>query len=301
MVFLLCILISSAVGYVLVPYLTDGLSYETFSNIDNYEISDYVQAHRIIQFISQLFVFIAPALLFAYLAYPSPTSYLKLKNPINFKHLLLGAAIMFASIPFIALLEYYNGLIPLTKDMYELENMASKITNAFLNTDNPIYIFFNLIIFVVAAAIGEELLFRGVLQNILISNTFKKQPYIAIIITAILFSLFHGEMSGFIPRMYAGFLLGLAYYFSNSIWVPILMHAINNGMAILLFYTDRASFDNPIGVLDANDLLKILPLTILSIALLFYFFKQKTNYTIDAVETDDDEQHFLTNNYRTDE
>ena len=296
MLFLICILLSAGIDYAIVPWLTNGLSFEEFSDTKNYQILEYVQAHRIVQFISQIFIFIVPAILFAYLAYPKPKQYLKITTPLNFKHLFWGAGIMFCSIPFINLLEYFNQMIPLSQGMIELEETAGIITESFLKTSNPVNIAFNIVIFVFAAAIGEELFFRGVIQNILISRPFKKFPITAIALVAVLFSLFHGEMSGFIPRVYAGFLLGLAYYFSNNIWVPILMHAINNGMAILMYYVSKSKFDNPIGTLDYKDLLEIIPLTIFSLFLIYYFYNKRTTYTIDQVEIDPDETNFLANN-----
>lgn len=293
--FLLAILLSGGIDMALVPWLTDGLSFEEFTKTTTYANPAYTQAHRIVQFISQILLFILPAFLFAYLAYPKPLQYLKVTNKLNPKHLLWAGLIMITAIPMVNLLEYLNGLIPLTDGMYEIEETAGVITKAFLNTDNPAHIFFNVVLFVIAAAIGEELFFRGVFQNILVSTVDKKYHISAIVLTAIIFSLFHGEMSGFLPRAYAGFLIGLAYYMSNSIWVPIIMHAINNGFALLMFYVSRSEFENPIGTLDYKDLLEIVPLTILSVFLIYYFFKRRSIYTIDDVEVEKDETHFLAN------
>lgn len=293
--FLLALLLSGGIDMALVPWLTDGLSFEEFAQVVTYQNPAYTQAHRIVQFISQVMLFIVPAFVFAYLAYPKPLQYLKITNKLNPKHLLWAAGIMITAIPMINLLEYINGLVPLTDGMYEIEETAQVITKAFLETDQPAQIFFNVVLFVFAAAIGEELFFRGVFQNILISTSEKKYHISIIVLTAIIFSLFHGEMSGFLPRAYAGFLIGLAYYMSNTIWVPILMHAINNGFALLMFYVSESEFDNPIGTLDYKDLLEIIPLTILSVFLIYYFYKRKTTYTIDDVEIDEDETHFLAN------
>ncbi len=295
MLFLVCLLISGGIDYAIVPWLTDGLSFTEFSNPSNYNIEDYIQAHRIVQLISQIFIFIIPALLFAYLAFPRPLQYLKTNTKLQPKYILWGIFIMICSLPLINLLEYFNKMIPITDGMRELEETAALVTTAFLKTSNPIDIILNVVIFVLAAAIGEELFFRGVLQNILISNPLKKYPFTAIAIIAVLFSLFHGEMSGFIPRFYAGFLLGAAYYFSNTIWVPIIMHAVNNGMALLMFYVSKTEFEDPIGVLDYKDLLEIIPLTILSLFLIYHFYKKRTTYTIDQMAIDDDETHFLAN------
>jgi membrane protease YdiL (CAAX protease family) len=300
LIFFLLIILSFAFAFLvdilLVPVLTEGLSYEEFSKTENYLVPEYVSAHRIIQFLTQVLVFILPALLFAYLAFDKPAQYLKLKTELNWKHLLAGLLIMGLSIPFIGLLEHFNKMIPITAGMEYIEYTAKLVTEAFLNTESPSAIALNVVIFVVAAAIGEELLFRGVFQNVLLSsNTFKSKPFIAIAIAALFFSLFHGQMSGVIPRFYAGFIIGVAYYFSNTIWVPIAMHALNNGMVLLAFYVSKANYDDAIGTLDYKDLLEIVPLTLISLFLLYKFYQKRKEYIIDKVPIDSDETNFLAN------
>ena len=293
---LLSVLFIFGIDSLLISWLTDGLSYEDFSKPENYKIPEYVQVHRIIQLITQLFIFVIPALIFAYLAYPKPLVYLKTQTKLQGRHILIGVLIMALSIPFIGLLEYLNKLIPLTEDMKAIDHTAKVVTDAFLTTNNIGDIVFNLVIFVFAAAIGEELFFRGVFQNILMSSrTFKNNPFMAIAIAALIFSLFHGQMSGLIPRFYAGFLLGCAYYFSNNILVPMLMHALNNGLVLLAFYVSKSNYEDPIGTLDYKDFLEIVPLTIISLFLFYKFYQKRTKYVIDKVEIDPDETHFLAN------
>ncbi len=293
---LLSFLLIFGIDNLLIPLLTEGVSYEEFSKPENYKLPEYIQAHRIVQLITQLFIFVLPAFIFAYLAYPKPMQYLKIRTSLNTRHVLMGILVMVLSIPFINLLEYFNKLIPMTDEMKALDETAQIVTDAFLTTNSAGAILFNIIIFVFVAAIGEELFFRGVFQNILLgSRTFRKYPFVAIAIAAFIFSLFHGQMSGLIPRFYAGFLLGCAYYFSNNIIVPIFMHALNNGFVLLMFYVSTANYDNPIGTLDYKDLLEIVPLTIISLFLLYRFYQRRNNYTIDKVEIDPNETHFLAN------
>ena len=100
----------------------------------------------------------------------------------------------------------------------------------------------------IVPAIVEELYFRGALQKTLKDWTGK--PIVAIIVTALFFSAIHFSYYGFLSRMALGILLGLIYEFTKTIWLPILLHFINNGIAIVTLYAVR---NNPAHVEKAMD------------------------------------------------
>jgi hypothetical protein len=83
-------------------------------------------------------------------------------------------------------------------------------------------------------AIGEELLFRGVIQRIFTSWT--RNQHWGIWISAILFSALHMQFYGFIPRVFLGVLFGYLLVWSGSIWLPIIAHFINNAVAVVAMY-----------------------------------------------------------------
>ena len=87
----------------------------------------------------------------------------------------------------------------------------------------------------VTPAIGEELLLRGVVQRRILHPVFKSH-HVAIWVAAIVFSTMHMEFAGFVPRMLLGILLGYAYYWTNSLWVPVGLHFLFNGMQVLVTY-----------------------------------------------------------------
>jgi len=86
-------------------------------------------------------------------------------------------------------------------------------------------------------AIIEEVYFRGTLQKIVLDLTGK--PYAAIILTAIFFSAIHFSFFGFLSRMALGMVLGYIYHYSKNIWLPILLHFLNNGIAVVTLYMIR--------------------------------------------------------------
>lgn len=98
---------------------------------------------------------------------------------------------------------------------------------------------FVMALFVVAffPAVFEEMLFRGVVQNLLTKWT--KKVTLAIVITSLLFSLIHASYYLFISRFILGYALGLMFYYTKNIWVNIFAHFINNTIALsVLFYAN---------------------------------------------------------------
>jgi uncharacterized protein len=112
-------------------------------------------------------------------------------------------------------------------------------------------------------AIGEELLFRGVLQPLLIRA--KINPHISIWTTAILFSLLHMQMYGFIPRAIMGALFGYIYFYSGILPLAIIGHAANNLM-VLIIVNLTGDIDNT----NSNSWF----LSILVLPVIYYGFKK---------------------------
>ena len=134
----------------------------------------------------------------------------------------------------------------------------------------------NLLVIALIPAIGEELTFRGVLQQALVRGT--KNVHVAIILSAAIFSFIHFQFYGFLPRMFLGILLGYLFYYSGSIWTSILMHFVNNGTVVVLAYLDYK------GVVDVDfehfGSTSSIPLMILSLLLTvgIVFLSSKLKY-----------------------
>jgi membrane protease YdiL (CAAX protease family) len=133
-----------------------------------------------------------------------------------------------------------------------------------------------IIVFIVVAiipAIGEELIFRGILQNKF--HLYFKNIHVAIIVTAILFSGFHLQFFGFVPRLFLGILFGYIYYWSGNLWYPILGHFINNGFTLILIYLFQTGYIRlDIETQEAYPLNIILIFSVITIYMLFSFWKQ---------------------------
>ncbi len=180
-----------------------------------------------------------PASLFAYLAYPEPMKYLGLRLDIKKHHWLWAIALMVIAIPFTSLLEQWSQLIPAIGKSKELDDEYNKLAQSMLQGSSPVDLVMNIAAMCLLPAFIEEIFFRGCLQQLLL-NWMKKTPFLAILLVAVIFSAFHGQLSGFIPRVFLGLLLGLAYHYSGSIWVTMCMHALNNFVTVLMVYLYNA-------------------------------------------------------------
>ncbi len=115
-----------------------------------------------------------------------------------------------------------------------LEEQAQVLTQMMTRFDNKVDFALALIVIGLVPAVGEELLFRGLIQNQLLGIA--KNAHVAIWLAAIIFSAFHFQFYGFVPRVLLGALFGYLYYWSGNLLVPIVAHLINNGLTLLLLY-----------------------------------------------------------------
>lgn len=120
----------------------------------------------------------------------------------------------------------------LEASMKTAEEESEKTIQLLLSATGTQAFLINILVIAILPAVGEELLFRGVLQNIfrgLFTN-----PHFAIWVAAILFSALHMQWYGFLPRLLLGAMFGYIYFWSGSIMLSIFAHFINNGAAVAI-------------------------------------------------------------------
>ncbi len=83
----------------------------------------------------------------------------------------------------------------------------------------------------IVAPIAEELLFRGLIFHLLNRHLNIK---VALILQGVLFGLFHMNLVQGVYASVLGVVLGIAYILTGSLWVPIVIHIVNNSVAIFL-------------------------------------------------------------------
>lgn len=196
---------------------------------------------KFFQIISSLGTFVLPPFVIAKLYSGNPGHYLSInKNPQLTTVLLTGAA-MIAALPIIgytaeinAKLHLTGGLEIIEEWMRNLEDSATELTAELLKMDSFPDFMINLFMIAIIPAVGEELLFRGVIQKIL-TNWFKS-TLVAVVVTAFLFSAFHFQFLSFLPRFLLGIFLGYLLVWTKNIWIPIIAHFVNNASAVVYYY-----------------------------------------------------------------
>jgi len=251
-------------------------------------LSNYSDPHNLkflkyLQTIQAIGLFILPAFIIGYIFHQQSIRYLRF-NPINFYSVILILFIMISALPAINFFAMLNAKMQLPAFLSELENWmrqkelsAQALTEAFLKMDNAGSLWFNIFMIGVLPAIGEELIFRGIFQRLFAEWT--KNIHWGILIAAFLFSFMHIQFYGFIPRMILGILLGYLFYFSRTIWAPILGHFINNTMAVLFYYFYADQINEEIDSIGATEgsygYLLVSIILISSFLFVFYKYQQK--------------------------
>lgn len=221
-----------------------------FAHIDSIEdVNDLLAAKdaqsililKVIQLISAIGSFIVPAHVFSLLVSDDYQGYLKLNKLFSFKIMVYTVLLIIVLNPLINWMADINSqftlpafLADFERWMKTSEEQAKQLTEAFLKMETTGDLLLNIFIIGFIAALAEEFFFRGVVQKLLIQWT--KNVHLGIWLAAILFSAIHLQFYGFIPRTALGALLGYLFVWSNSLWLPILAHFINNGSAVLISY-----------------------------------------------------------------
>ena len=241
-----------------------------------------VSSMKLIQLFSSLGAFVLPPITAAYLFDGSPADYLKLNKRISLPLVALVILLLIVITPFINWMLEWNGTLHLPSSMKAVEDwmkasetQAGQITDMFMNDISIKGLIVNLFIIALLPAIGEELLFRGVIQRL-----FKEMGtsiHVSILLTAVLFSALHMQFFGFFPRFALGVLLGYLMYWSGSIRLSMLAHFINNALAVTFGWMAARhylSFDqDKLGTLPGQQL--ILGMSVfLTWALIFILRKQ---------------------------
>jgi uncharacterized protein len=185
--------------------------------------------------IQHLMTFIVPGLAFGLVFYQSKfLSGLKLAENPGWLMAILGLLFLIAAYPLVNLSLLVNDAIPMPSWASAFENQAEDTLKAILVMNSPVIFIINLVIISILPGIGEELIFRGILQKEVASIL--KSPIAAIWISAFIFSAIHLQFEGLLPRMALGAVLGYLYYWTGNLWVSIVAHAFNNGIQVALIY-----------------------------------------------------------------
>lgn len=157
------------------------------------------------------------------------------------------------------------------------ETQAEELTKFFTTFNSTGDFLFGVLVIALLPAIGEELVFRGMLQPEIFRAS--GNHHIAIWVSAIIFSAFHMQFFGFVPRMFLGALFGYLYVWSGNLFLPMIAHFVNNGFSVLMMYlyqkgTITMDMESP----EAAPWPLVASFTLVFVALMVYFKKYHTTH-----------------------
>ena len=204
------------------------------------EASDPVTAIRISQTLTTIGTFLVPALLFAYCQNRQWFDYNAANRRPKQSMVNMVLILSITLLPVVGVLASFNEFImpqegAVAEFMRDMEEAANHILELVTTQRSSWDLIANLLVFAVLAGVCEEFFFQGSLQPLLMNWT--KNPHVGILLTALIFSALHFQFYGFIPRFLLGVYLGYLFYWSLSLWLPILAHVLHNALTILVDYT----------------------------------------------------------------
>ena len=231
-----------------------------------------------LQLLQSVATFLLPALAGAYLWSNTPMQWLHLDSKPSWQEALAAVVVMLLAIPGINLLSAWNQQMVLPEWMSGIEqwmrmqeDAAAQLTEQFLRVDTVGGLLVNIGLMALLPAVGEELTFRGVVQGM-----FTRNRHVAIWATAAIFSFVHMQFYGFLPRMLLGAMFGYMLWWTGSLWVPMLMHFVNNCAAVVVAFwaynyleEGRAEMLDTIGTEDTI-LLGVFSICIVLIMMVMY-------------------------------
>ena len=255
----------------------------------------------LMQVISTLFMFFLPVYFFAKICYREPSLYLGFRTRFNFQQVFWVIVILVLTFPLSGALAEATKFIPLPQSwetkFKAMEAARASQEMALIKIDSFYKYLISLFAIAILPGIFEEVFFRGGLQNLM--TRWSKMPWLAIGLTALVFSVVHLSYYGFFVRFALGIILGLMFYYSGSLWLAILMHFLYNGVQVTLLYVFNGKGD----ILSTSEAEQPFPMWAgaLALVLIIYAFKrfrdqsrlQQQKFDLEDEEDPDDFERWI--------
>lgn len=210
-------------------------------------------ALRIITVFQDIMMFILPAIVTALMVTRRGATLLCIDRAPSLNPTLIAICTLLCSIPAMNYVIWLNTNIPLPQHIHdalmEMEQNANSTIEALMGPHTVPNLIVSVLIVGVLAGVSEEIFFRGGLQRLLVTGGVNH--HVAIWATAFFFSLLHMQFFGLVPRMLLGAFFGYLLYWTGSLWIPILLHALNNSIYVVAgwmsYGTDSPSAVDEIG------------------------------------------------------
>ncbi len=279
--FSLLIVLASWLIFQLLAILTGAFFFDVGLNeiqpaLNDYKDPVYIAYQKYLQSVISIGMFVVAPLAIAYSLSNNSLRYFRLDYYPGHSVAFLVGLLMILSLPMNNYFTYLNGLLDLPgafsgvqEYMEDKENRAQQVFERFLNVSGIWPLLINILVIGIIPAIGEELLFRGVLQKIFIKWT--NNIFLGVFITSLAFAILHFQFLSVLPRFILGMILGYIFVWTRSLWMPIIAHFVNNSLAVVyyhLMYNDKIGegIEN-VGKPENDPVYAILSITIVAVLL----------------------------------
>jgi membrane protease YdiL (CAAX protease family) len=205
-------------------------------------------ALKLFQVFASIGGFLVPAFLFSKAINQKAITFLQINKPSKTYTYFMAIGLIILASPLVAWLYQINQHLTFPEQFAQLEanirameNQAEQLTKAFIKVSSVADLMFNVFVIALLPAITEEIFFRACLQNF--ARLCFQNIHISVWFAAIMFSAFHGQFYGFLPRLILGAMLGYIFLWSGGLWVSILAHLANNALAIFIFHYKGMSLE----------------------------------------------------------
>ena len=257
-----------AIGFI--EKVWDLNSIEIFNDLQSHEFK-FIYAHKALAFFDQLGTFLIPSILFLLIIKSIVVKYsLQIKKDGEKILLYFFILVGFAQVLLLASSAIGYDFLPqfIKEFLLNQQEFNSKLQQGFISEGVSSFIF-NILLLAIIPAIGEELFFRGILQNICIGLF--KNSRTGIIITSLLFGVLHFQIENLLSIIFASILLGYIYDYSKNILITIILHLGFNSFSLFCMQGIKSGYFNE----NQLDLLGNYFMIPLGILILLYVINKK--------------------------
>ena len=191
--------------------------------------------------IQDVLAFIVPAIAGMAIFYRKPSHVMCMDKAPTWMALLVIVAFYIVSLPAMNWLVTINEAMTLPSWMSGIEqwmraseDSAAQATKAILDIHTIGSLIATVFVVGFMAGLSEEMIFRGAMLRTMQDS--RLGTHAVVWLVAIIFSAFHMQFYGFLPRMVLGVWLGYLLVWTGSLWVPIIAHTLNNSTVVVFSY-----------------------------------------------------------------
>ncbi len=239
---------------------------------------------RLMTIAGQMLFILLPTLVLSRAVYTDVTTIIRFKMPriSELALFFVGFIIITPAIQNISYIQSWiieklaagGGAFKEVKDFFDsMDKLVGDSYGNFLSAKSFFDVFIIIIAVSITPAICEELFFRGFIQK---SFELKWKPAASIIVSSLVFALYHFSPYGLIPLFALSLFLGYAAYKTNSVLVPVFIHFANNLFMVILYFIvgDEAMNARPEAGPAISSYFVFLFVNIIFLAAWLYFVKR---------------------------